>query len=34
VSFSIEMDFSEPLLQRLQDGDLDMVIARMHNPRP
>jgi len=32
VSVSIEMDFSEPLLQRLQDGDLDMVIARMHNP--
>jgi DNA-binding transcriptional LysR family regulator len=33
VSVSIEMDFSEPLLQRLQDGELDMVIARMHNPR-
>jgi len=33
VLVSIEMDFSEALVQRLQDGKLDMVIARIDNPR-
>ena len=32
VLISIEMDFSEALLHRLQEGELDMVIARIHNP--
>lgn len=31
VLVSIEMDFSEALIERLQDGKLDMVIARVHN---
>jgi len=33
VLVNIEMDFSETLIRHLQEGKLDMVIARIHNPR-
>jgi DNA-binding transcriptional LysR family regulator len=33
ILVSIEMDFSEVLLHRLQQGELDMVIARIYNLR-
>lgn len=31
VVVSVEMDFSEALVRRLQAGDLDIVVARLHN---
>lgn len=32
IRVSIEMEFSEVLVQRLQEGKLDMIVARIRNP--